>query len=72
MRRCDEDGCDRRHHARGKCSTHYRQAGKAQGWLGALDDISADVAEAIEAEARRRFMVAMVYLTLSADMRRSA
>jgi hypothetical protein len=67
---CDEPGCKRKHHARGKCGKHYQRAGKEQGWF--LDNIPAEIAEAAEAEARRRFPLAMVYLTLSADMRRTA
>jgi hypothetical protein len=70
MRRCEIDGCGRKHRARGLCHKHYQRV--MRGGKFSLDDIPPDVAEAAEHEARRRFLFAMVYLTLSADMRRSA
>ena len=43
-----------------------------RGCKSPSESVTRQITEAVEAEARKRFAVAMVYLILSADMRRSA
>ena len=73
MRTCEEPGCGRKHVARGMCRRHYQLAFRNSGPDDLLTPEEAEqLTGAVAAEARLRFPVAMVYLTLSADMRGSA